>query len=336
MRFLTSLYALSAVTGFALLAGCSGGFAGAPMQASPRDGTQFLMSRVQTIPSAIGLLPINARSGSRYACPAMGPLKYVSSYPAQILIYTGKFDRQAPCGVITSGISRPRGIYVSRSTHDLYVAQEGAPNILVFHRGETTAYNIYTDPTLEIPRDVTVANDGTVIVSNSLGPTISTWIGGPNGGTFVGNFQMTNAQLGGYITVDKNGTVYYDDFDNGGGGAIWSLSCPAGACGPQTRVAGVTLGGPGGMAIDDTGDLIVLDVRADTTDTFELPNPMPRIIHLRGVNPFGLAINKLDHHVYVADPSANNAQEYLYPDGKLVGTVKYTGRGDFWGIAVDP
>jgi hypothetical protein len=49
-----------------------------------------------------------------------------------------------------------------------------------------------------------------------------------------------------------------------------------------------------------------------------------------------MAINRLDHHLFIADFYDNNATEYLYPSGKVVGMVlgQYGGRMN--GIAVDP
>jgi hypothetical protein len=232
-------------------------------------------------------------------------------------------------------------LYVKTTTHDLYVANEGGFNILVFHRGQMTPYNTYTDPTIQYPVGVTVAKDGTVIASNIIQPnnaeagSISTWIEGPNGGTFVGNFPMTNDVQGLFITVQKNGTVYYNDFDaTTHAGALWSLTCPAGACGSQTQVASPA-GLTGGLGSDATDDLLGNDVDKATADTFELPNPIPSTFPLAGL-PIGMALNKLDHHWFIADAANNNAGEYLYPGGKLLGTVPGNAGGNPIGVAVDP
>jgi hypothetical protein len=221
------------------------------------------------------------------------------------------------------------------------VANDADHNVLVFHRGQTTAYNTYTDPTFEDPVDVTVAKDGTVIASNLERPhfaiqgSISTWVGGPNGGTFVGNFPMTKGNPGQYVTVQKNGTVYFDDLvGQTNFGELWFVSCPAGACGAQTQVAGVSFNVPGGLASDDTNDLLANNGFGQA-DTFELPNPNPKTFPLVGA-PIGMAINELDHHWFVTDTNNNDAAEYLYPSGKLVGTVPGNQYGDLMGIAVDP
>jgi hypothetical protein len=258
-------------------------------------------------------------------------------------VYVGKFAGQAPCGQIASGLLKnPAGLYVKTATHDLYVANAGGSNILVYHRGQMNPYNVYTDPGVQFPVDVTMAKDGTVIASNSSqtnGPekgSISTWIRGQNGGTFVGNFPMINDLFGLFVTVQKNGTVFYADVDATTlSGALWTLSCPAGACGAPTQVPGVSIIFPGGMGSDTTEDLLVNDRRAVTANTFELPDPTPSTFPLAG-EPIGLAINKLDHHWFVADAQNNNAAEYLYPSGVLVGTVPGNDGGEAYGIAVDP
>jgi hypothetical protein len=93
------------------------------------------------------------------------------------------------------------------------------------------------------------------------------------------------------------------------------------------------------MVFDDTGDLLANDPdlvnRIASADTFELPNPQPSNFPLPCC-PLGMAINDLDHHWFVADASNNDAAEYLYPSGKLVGTVPGIPEGEMIGIAVDP
>jgi hypothetical protein len=343
---------MSAAAAIAMLAGCSwnGSSAIAPRSMSPQVGSRFVMGRTFQFLSPVGRLENGNRIGHQfvghYACPATGPIKYVSDYSnSAINVYVGKFAGQAPCGQLTSGIAGPEGIFVRVATHDLYVANDSARDILVFHRGQTTPYNTYTDPTVQDPFDVTVARDGTVIASNLIQPngnengSISTWMGGPNGGTFVGNFPMTNDSEGLFLTVQKSGKVYFTDIDaSSGQGLLWSMKCPAGACGPQTQAAGVSFAFPFGMGSDDTEDLLVNDLNpagGGTADTFELPNPTPKTFPLVGV-PVGMAINPADHHWFVADAMSNNAAEYSYPGGALIGTVPGNAGGDPVGMAVDP
>jgi hypothetical protein len=278
-----------------------------------------------------------------YACPATGPLAYVSDFNNSIInVYAGKFAGQGPCAQLTSQLLNPGGLYVDGATHDLYVANRH--NVRVFHRGQSMPYNTYTDPTSRQKLfDVTLASDGTVIASNVnevSGPesgSLSTWRAGPHGGRFVGNFPMTNDYEGMYVTAQRNGAIYFTDLDKSTGrGALWHVSCPAGACGSQMQVGGVSFQFPGGMVFDSTGDLLVTEESGGTADTFELPNPVPATFQLQGY-PMGMAISTSDHHWFVADSDNNDAAEYAYPSGTLIGTVPGNSPGGYMiGIAVDP
>src|SRR4029077_2084481 len=138
------------------------------------------------------------------------------------------------------------------------------------------------------PVSVTVADDGTVIASNFVranlaeNGSLSTWIQGPGGGTFVGNFPMTDSFAGGFVTILKDGTVFFDDYVGSTSlGALWSLKCPAGACGAQTQVADSSIYSPGGMAVNSTGDLL-LSQGSEIAKTYEMPDPNPSTFPLTG------------------------------------------------------
>jgi DNA-binding beta-propeller fold protein YncE len=280
-----------------------------------------------------------------YSCPATGTIVYVSDNADDVInVYSGRFSGQGPCGQIGAGHLRlPAGVFVDTATHDLYVANAFDFSVTVFHRGQKNPFNTYIDPGGQVVNDVTVAGDGTVIASNTKqygGPeagSLSTWIAGPNGGTFVGNFPMTKDSQGGFLTLKKNGTVYFNDIDvNSGAGALWKVSCPLGVCGPQTRVKGVSFASPSGMAFDATGDLLANDRTAGMADTFELPNPTPEAFPLLAGGGVGMAIDDKDKHWFAADPVDNQAAEYLYPSGALAGVVPGNQGGWPIGVAVDP
>lgn len=278
---------------------------------------------------------------SHFNCPFSGAFEYVSDEFNNVIdVYVGKFAGQAPCGLIASSLlSAPSGMHVDLTTHDLYVANWGASDVLVFHKGATTPYNTYTDPTGQNPNDVTMAKDGTVIVSNEESisgkerGSLSTWKSGSNGGTFVGNFPMTDSDFGLFITHASNGKVYFNDVDSRTGiGALWKVSCPLGACGVQTQLAGVSFGDPGGIDFDDTGDLIANDSIRSTADTFELPNPKPST-RVMPCCPLGVALDALHQHWF--DTSLSYTAEYSYPDFAAIGTVP-SQNGAMFGIAIDP
>ena len=343
MRIVKPIQTFCAVAALMYLAGCSGGGSSAiaPRPISPRAGGF----------SPIGQLNIKTHPSRHltgyYSCPATGSIVYVSDAANDVInVYTGKLRGQAPCGQIGAGrLNVPYGLFVNAANHDLYVANMHDFDVLVFHRGQKKPYNSYTDPGGQLVLDVTVAKDGTVIASNVVqygGPatgSISTWIVGPNGGTFVGNFPMTNDTRGGFITLQKNGALYYNDIDSTTNlGALWKMSCPAGACGAQRQVAGVSFQLPGGMALDDSGDLLVSDAQLGSAETFELPNPKPSSFPQFGsVISEGMAINDGENHWFVAGASNNvDAAEYSYPRGRIIGTVPGIQGGFAAGIALDP
>ena len=254
MRILTPFAeALGTFAAIALLAACSGGSAIPPLPASPQSVAYSGSGHQRSSFGPMAFLDIRARIAhhfkSFYSCPATGAIKYVSSQNYSVIsIYAGPFAGQAPCGMIAStSLSGPAGLFVKLSTHDLYVANTYGNNVLVFHRGQTTPYNTFTDPTGQKVQDVKVATGGILIASNFVGTnafygiTIA-WIDGPNGGTFVGNFPMTGSDFGGFLAVKKDGAVYYNDATNFGG-AMWTVRCPAVCAEPDASSGCVILSG---------------------------------------------------------------------------------------------
>ncbi len=347
MRINKSVMTAGAAASMVFLAGCSGG--GISAMVSKPSVSQSAHTMIANVPAMMRTLGLpNFRANTKhpyksfYACPAKGPIKYVADYNNNLInVFVGRFAGQQPCGRLTSGLLSPWGLFVETGTHDLYVANDFGRDILVFHRGQMTAYDAYTDPTQQDPVDVTVAKDGTVIASNLVqinlreAGSISTWIKGPNGGTFVGNYPIADGGKAMYVTVQKNGTIYYDDYPNQTNiGVLYSLTCPAGVCGAQTQMAGVSFNIPGGLGSDGTEDVLANN-GFGTAQTFELPNPNPSTFPVAGI-PTGMAINELDHHWFVADGSDNDAAEYSYPSGTLLGVVPGNPGGGTFGVAVDP
>ena len=298
---------------------------------------------VETAARPIGAGSRALASPSFYACPARGSLKYVSDFNDNaIAIFAGNFDLQSPCGRLTSHLSSPWGMSVDPATHDLYVANYGHHDVIVFHRGQLTPYDTYVDPSGQDPVDVVLAGDGTVIASNQvredLGEdgSLSTWVAGANGGTFVGNFAMAPGGVGQYVAVRNDGTVFFDKLNgNTFDGNVWTVSCPRGACETQTMVKR-TFGGPAGLSVDSDGDLRIVETSAGLADTFEFPRTHSKSFQVTGA-PTGIAVNESEHHLFVADGFNNGAEEYVYPGGSYVGFVSSGDPGGAtFGVAVDP
>jgi hypothetical protein len=207
------------------------------------------------------------------------------------------------------------------------VANTGDLNVIIFRRGAASPFKTYTDPGNQYSVDVTVAKDGTVIASNIFGfnenGSLSTW---HKDGTFVANFPNTNGSNDFFLTVQKNGTVYYDD----NGLNFWVGSCPAGACGSFTTT-GATFNFPGGLRSADGEDVVLQD-----QSTFEPPDfGSPASCALGASDPVTFDINRLQHHYFYADANNDVGGEVDYPSCIPIGTVPGNPGGLLIGVAKD-
>lgn len=274
---------------------------------------------------------------SHDSCPATGKLIYAADYALGVVnIYDGSLNF---CGQLT-GFSGPQGMSVHNG--DLLVANTNTSQVLRFHRGATSPFRTYQD-TNEYPVDAIVMGDGTVVVSNIIdtsgGPgSISTFAGG---GRFIGTFFPPNMAESFFITSFRT-TIWGDGFDSGFIPAMWSMTCPHGACASMTDL-GEVMQFPGGMATSRSGDAIASDQIANTADTFELPNLTAATFNWNsGGDTDGIGT---DHdltisHVYGADALDNLINCYNYKQGGhspgSCGSVGGNSGGEVVGVAVDP
>jgi hypothetical protein len=334
---------LCAAVAVALLAGCSTGTSIAPRPEVPLGHAHKLMPLMSAVAGPLDMLKVHPGMGRSHfksfnSCPATGQIEYISDYSNDVVdIYAGNFNGQAPCGMITSAntLGAPQGLFVNGSTHDLYVADSGNYEIEVFHRGQTTWYKAYVDLSngLQEPVDVTVAADNTVIATNIVGFTsgigsISTW--NKTTGTLIGNFPNPGSYLNYFLTVQKNGTVYFDD----NSGKVYSGSCPLGACGTFTPT-GATVDFPGGIRSADGEDLVVQDQTQNIETTYET-FPNGNACYLESSYAVGFDINKSQKHYFFTD-AYSGAIEVKYPSCTyVIGTVAGNPGGTAEGVAVDP
>jgi hypothetical protein len=346
LRILVSFEGLGAATVLTLLVGCSGASAIAPKPPTPQSDANPMTGSAPIGETSAGIFRLGRASGRHFkgfnACPTKGEIVYISDESNNVVnIYTVPFAGQGPCGQIVSDLDFPQGLFVDKN-HDLYVANERQQDVLVFHRGASTAFNRYSDPTGELVQDVTVANDGTVIASNQTTSdpphhgTISTWIRGPVGGTFVDTYPMVNSGGGGYVTVQRNGTMFYNGIDLYSlQGLLWTGKCPLGHCGGFTST-GAKTHGPGGLRSVDDEDIVQVDTGLEKLITYELfPTGMSCDLGA-GSYPITQDFNRLQHHVFVADFGFSEGSELSYPGCVLIGTVPVNGGGAPIGIAHDP
>jgi hypothetical protein len=344
MRF-NALAATGAVSALILLAGCSGNGSSAisPNLPTTHAGVAHNLSTL-VIPLKAQMLAKARRANqgvSHFSCPATGQIEYISdAINNEIDIYDSSLNL---CGQITGLFSEPQGLAVHQG--DLYVANTGFGDILRFHRGSTTPSRTYTDPSAQFPVDVTVLRDGTVVGSNIIsqagGPgSISTW---HRNGTFVGNFTEPNLLESFFIVAMDNGTIVNDGFDTSGIPAIWSITCPGGACSGATDL-GNALGFPGGLAESKSGDLVALDQSfgANSVNTFELPSLAAVTVPIGNSTSDNVDMDQTEvrpiSQMFSGDAGNNAVNCFQYrQNGNVPGTCgSATGTGFPLGAAVDP
>ena len=349
-RSFTLLIALFAATTTALLTGCSGSSPIAPRPTSQQSHARSVLGRVPAAVGFYGALKINTNTVRHFtgfdSCPASGPLTYISDYNNSVInIYAGALAGQGPCGQIVNGLQNPQGLFVKVPSHKLYVANTGGFDIVVFDRGSLNPAQTYTDPTGQLPVDVTVASDNTVIASNFMSvanfpPSISTWHGN---GSFVGNFQMPNAFEGLFVTAQAGaaGRIYYNDLDaNTDTGVVYTGKCPAGHCGTFTPTPSTTdTLAPGGLRSRNADTrLIQFDAVAgfggerlrynDVNPLF----PPSSSCNINGGEPIGFDMNNTATTIYYADENLDVGTQMTFfcgspssvpgnPGGLLVGAA---------------
>jgi hypothetical protein len=337
MRSFSAVKAMVAAAALTLLAGCSNDSAIAPDMSSTVKLHQFA--------------PVS-RTASFDNCPTSGTIEYVSDFQAStISILVGNWNQGSkPCGMLTStsGLSGPWALTVH--DHNLYVANNGAGDVIAFHRGATTSFATFVDHTGggEFPFDVAVQKDNTVIATNvgsvmgSAG-SISTWTAN---GTLVGNFVNPRGYQDNYVTVQRNGKVYFDD----SGLELNVGKCPLGACGTFTNTGATGFGVAGPLrsaSYVKTGlDTAVLleDVEPvagesvlDTFTSFPGP-PSVSCFWPTDSSVLGFDINRTNHHVYGVVPDSDFAEgiEMTYPGCAVKGVFFPDGAGpDLTGVAID-
>jgi hypothetical protein len=237
---------------------------------------------------------------------------------------------------ITSGLSAPVGLFVDAS-HNLWVANPGAKNVLEFPRGATTPSQTLSDSNM--PNDVTVCGNGTVFVSDSLN----------KGGVAVyppGRMHPTRrleAQMSGqgglafFVTCDNAGNIVATGFIGASPFSAttgwrharesgyyllqqdaWSSN---GITATKARNVLIALGDPsGGLVAEFT----------------EAGKPTGREIETGDSVWSEIALNAKENVVYGADTAAHAAVARTFPGGSIKQQYENANLVEPEGVAVDP
>ena len=184
--------------------------------------------------------------------------------------------------------------------------------------------------------DVTVSSDNFVFATNLFGTScagsIAIWQ--KQSGTLVSNIPNQAGANSYFLTIQKNGPLYYDDNTF----ALYVANFAGGACGSFSTV-GTVFAFPAGLRSADGEDVVGLDQSAQGGGallTFEPPNfTNPTICTIGGTDPVSFDINHRQQRVFVADAGLNALLELSYPGCQPITTVQGNPSGLPIGVAKD-
>jgi hypothetical protein len=278
------------------------------------------------------LAPHNAQGPSHRASSWMKPLgaqpdlAYISDFLANdVTVFSVNGSMQGQI----AGLSNPGGIVVD-SKHNLWVANNGANDVLEFARGATSPSTTLSDP--DGPIDLTICGRGTMYVAGSNSTSIAVY---PKGSTSPArSLTYAGVQQNDGITCDAAGNVFVTVVLSFHGGVV---EFPGGKQGGATQLP-ITLSGPGGIKPDNAGNLLVDDQSAQTiTEYTEAGAATGNAIHTASdcINFGVMRDSKIVGCAVYAASGISEGQSYAFP----AGTVRQTYSSAFtlpYGFAFDP
>jgi hypothetical protein len=216
-------------------------------------------------------------------------------------------------GSITNGV----GPDVDRNWVDangnLYVAQFSPADVVEYAPGGTSPSFTY-DSQMQLPMDVTTDRAGNVYEADELTSSVNEYAQQSNSlSATCGGGGLTLS-----VAVDGSGDVFVAYAENNGDGHVIEYS--GGLSGCHATELGLTLGFPGGMALDKKGDIIICDQGNNAVDI--IAPPYKSISGTLGSSysaPSSVRINRMNDRAYVVNENPPRDVFILkYPNGSLI------------------
>jgi hypothetical protein len=235
-------------------------------------------------------------------------------------------------GSLTTDINSPQGATVDNDGN-LYIANSGGDDILVYPAGATTPSKTLTDSGTE-PADVAVGGK-VVAVSNITAANVAVYLKGST----TPSYTLTDptAAEGYGVAFDGLGDCVWSFNTTGSGGGQIDIF-PGCAKGATPINLGVTLTYAGGVAFDDSGDLVATDQDAKTVNSYALLGPSETTINPGFCDPLFINLGSTFSELAVADPCQGYTWRLSWPTGtpKTPGPYNPGSYGEPYGAAYGP
>jgi hypothetical protein len=250
------------------------------------------------------------------------------------LIYWGDFDTNTidifPAkgvnpkmkGQITTGLDEPERLFVD-ARGNVYATDLGNDTITAYKPHATKPFLTISNG-VSTPTGLTVDSAGTVYCANVGNDTVTEY---PKGQLSP---SVTLNVFGEYLAVDKSDDLYV-------AGATGVTEFAKGTT--SGKNLGLTIGSPGALEVDKSGNIIVIDDSANTIDVFPAGQVTPsKQIPVTSGSAFALSLNKAENAVYVSVEVSGGfiVQDVAYPNGTTLKNKLTTISDGDWPIAVSP
>lgn len=295
-----------------VLFGCSGAISSLAVPAARDDvALRTIVRKRVPVPYPARVLNVwqgysqPARKSFVVSPRATGTFIYACAYDADACVWYAKGHRQI-AGEI-AGLHNPEGIGVNPINGNVYIADTGGSDILVYPPNSTTLLADYPDPG-EYPADVAVDRDGAFYVANIFG------LSGGNGsvtvydssGNIVRTLGISFDDTGTSVTVDEHHLVVFCTH-------VETCVQFVGAREPGVQIIGFA-GFPGGSSFDDAEDLVVVDQVFDQFYTFK-DDQQCGLAKLESTgDPVMMALGRENRTIYIADALNGVVGQYPFTD----------------------
>lgn len=215
-----------------------------------------------------------------------------------------------------SNLTQPTGIAID-SKANLYVANGGADEILVYASGQTSPKTTIADSG-GAPSDVAVDAKGHIWATNNSCVSGSCGEGNLQEYSSSGKLKhdITCSTMYNYyfVTVDASDDAFIAGY-NSSNAPVWYEIRSGGT---KCRQLSVNLTSPGGLITTSDGNLIAVDRSSHVAYTYKAPTFTEVIAktRLKGTyNPGSIALTKSGKKIWIVDQGRNVADKFAYPGG---------------------